>query len=108
MNYLLRPQGNLDLQGGSLLHQKATSIIPKGTNSCWIIDLSYVKDINNFGLTALVAVRRIARQKGCRLYLFNLKGSLRWIFEITGFDREFEILEGTEAVLKSGWQLLLC
>ena len=107
MNYLLRPQGNLDLKGGSLLHQKATSL-PKGANSCWIIDLDSVKDINNFGLTALVAVRRIARQKGCRLYLLNLKGSLRWIFEITGFDGEFDILDGNESVLKSGCQLLLC
>lgn len=108
MTYLIRPQRDLDLQGASLLQQKAASLLSKEANCCWIIDMIQVKDINHFGLTTLVSVRKIARKRGCRVYLLNVKDSLRWIFEVTGFDQEFEILESGEAVLPSGTRLLLC
>lgn len=106
---LLRPQRDLDLKGGSLLHQKVSNLLSEGVrNHCWIIDMSRVKTVNNFGLMTLMAIRKMAFKHGCELYLFNLQEELEIIFEVTGFDREFIFLENDHVLLQSNPPLVLC
>ena len=105
---LLRPQGNLDLKGSYRLKQIADKLIYKSPKCYWIIDMALVNKINNFGLTTLIIVRKIAHQRGCKLYLLNLQDEIQLIFQLTGFDREFEILENEESIKALKPKLLLC
>jgi anti-sigma B factor antagonist len=108
MNILLRPQRNLDIKGASVLQQKVSSLMPVPENSAWVIDLVEVSEIDHFGLTALVEIRRAVRQSQCRLYLFNLKQPVRSILEIAGLDKEFEIIDRLDAAFSSKIRLVLC
>ncbi|MBE9116990.1 STAS domain-containing protein [Lusitaniella coriacea LEGE 07157] len=108
MNIVLRPQRDLDIKGASILQQKVFGLLPVQEESCWVIDMVQVNFINHFGLTSLIAVRQAARQYGCRLYLLNLKQPVLFMLEITGLDKEFEILESLDAAFNSKIRLLLC
>ncbi|MDY7015424.1 MAG: STAS domain-containing protein [Cyanobacteriota bacterium] len=108
MNVLLRPQRNLDIKGASVLQQKVESLLPIAENASWAIDLIEVNAIDHYGLTALVEIRKKARENGCRLYLFNLKQPVRDLLEITGLDKEFKILESLDIAFSSKIRLVLC
>ena len=108
MNILLRPQRNLDIKGASVLQQKVDSLLTNTKNSTWAIDLVEVNTIDHYGLTALVEIRKKARENGCRLYLFNLKQPVRELLEITGLEKEFKIVESLDAAFNSKIRLILC
>ena len=93
MTIIIRPQGDLDLKNSSLLQQQFARSLAKESVRCCAIDLEAVNFINNFGLMTLVSLQRLAREKGCRLYLLNLKESVKYIMEITGILMEFKILD---------------
>ncbi len=93
MTIVIRPQGDLDLKNSSLLQQQFARAIAEEPVRCYAIDLEAVNFINNFGLMTLVSLHRLAREKGCRLYLLNLKESVKYIMEITGILMEFKILD---------------
>ena len=79
---LFRPQGNLDLKGSYRLKQIVDKIILQSQNLYWIIDLAFVNQINNFVLTTLVVVRKIAQTRGCKLYLLNLQDDIQVVFQM--------------------------
>jgi anti-sigma B factor antagonist len=95
MMIVLRPQGNLDLVGAATLQQKVERVanFAAVTQKTWVIDLARVNGINHFGLTALVAARRYAKDKGCRLFLRNLKPPVQLMLEIAQLNQDFEILD---------------
>lgn len=94
MAIVLRPQGKLDLIGSATLQQKLERVanISSGTAQMWIVDLAEVNFINHYGLTTLMAARRLAREKGCRLFLSNIKPPIQLMLEIAQISQEFEIL----------------
>ena len=105
---LFRPQGNLDLKGSCRLKQIVDKIILQSQNLYWIIDLAFVNQINNFGLTTLVVVHKIAKTRGCKLYLLNLQDDLEVVFQITGLDQKFNVLEDEKLIGLFKPKLLLC
>ncbi len=105
---LFRPQGNLDLKGSYRLKQIVDKLIYKNRNCYWIIDMALVNKVNNFGLNTLIIVRKLAHQRGCKLYLLNLQDEIQLIFQLTGFDGQFEILENEESISSLKPKLLLC
>lgn len=107
-NVVLRPQRNLDIRGASMLQQRVFNLLPPPENSLWVIDLVEVSSINHFGLTALMAVRRSARQHRCKVYLFNVKQPVRYMLEITELDQKFEYLDNIDDVFDQKIRLLLC
>ncbi|MBD2579946.1 STAS domain-containing protein [Oscillatoria sp. FACHB-1406] len=108
MNILLRPQRNLDIKGASLLQQKILNLMPIPEHSVWVIDLIEVNTIDHFGLTALVAIRKVARQHQCRLFLLNMKPSVRSMLEITELDLEFDEIDSLEYAFDAKIHLVLC
>lgn len=105
---LFRPQGNLDLKRSYRLKQIVDQLIYKTPNCYWIVDMALVNKVNSFGLTTLIVVRKLAQKRGCRLYLLNLQDEIQLIFHLTGFDREFQILENEESLGPLKPKLLLC
>ncbi|MGB3513796.1 MAG: STAS domain-containing protein [Microcoleaceae cyanobacterium] len=105
---LFRPQGNLDLKGSYRLKQIVDRLIYKTQNCYWIIDMALVNKVNNFGLTTLILIRKLAHQRGCRLYLLNLQDEIQLLFQLTGLDKEFKILENEESMKGLKPKLLLC
>lgn len=105
MAIVLRPQGKLDLIGSATLQQKLERVanISSGTSQMWIVDLAEVNFINHFGLTTLMAARRLARDKGCRLFLSNIKPPIQLMLEIAQISQEFEIVPSqTNIVAETG------
>lgn len=93
MTIVIRPEGDLDLKNSSLLQQQFARSLAEESVRCCTIDLEAVNFINNFGLMTLISVGRLAKENGCRLYLLNLKESVKYIMEVTGVDRQFKILD---------------
>jgi len=108
MNIVLRPQRDLDIRGASLLQQKVYSLIPVPEQSVWVIDLVQVDRIDHFGLTALMAIRRVACKYRCRLYLLNLKLEVSYMLEIAELADEFQTIESLDGAFSSGLRVLLC
>ncbi len=93
MTMVIRPEGDLDLKNSSLLQQQFARSLAEESLRCCAIDLEAVNFINNFGLMTLTSLRHLAKENGCRLYLLNLKESVKYIMEVTGVHREFKILD---------------
>lgn len=77
-------------------------------NSAWVLDLVEVNTIDHYGLTALVEIRKKARENGCRLYLFNVKQPVRELLKITSLEEEFKTIDSLEEVFRSKIRLVLC
>ncbi len=93
MAIVLRPKGKLDLVGSTTLQQKTEKIAAiSNKQKLWVIDLDGVNDINHFGLTTLVALRRLANDQGCRLFLRNLNPNVQSMLDIAYLSEEFDIL----------------
>ncbi|NES86715.1 MAG: STAS domain-containing protein [Moorea sp. SIO2B7] len=99
MMIVIRPQSKLDLVGATTLQQKVERVanLASASQKTWVIDLERVNFINHFGLTALVNARRYASEKGCHLFLRNLKAPVELMLEIAQLNQEFEVLDNNEA-----------
>lgn len=96
--YVLKPQGRLDLHGGTLLQQELKSLA-RDDYPLWIIDLEGIDFIDTAGLGSLISGLNLSRQHQCRLVLCNLQAAAKLIFEITQLDRVFEIFDSYDSFL---------
>jgi anti-anti-sigma factor len=109
MNFILRPQTDLDINGASILQQtlltwvETTSIPPQ---SYWIIDLSQVNAIDRFGLFILAELHRLAVQKQCHLRLCNLNLPVRSMLSAIALKQKFKIWEQTNSPVLPDFQEL--
>ncbi len=89
MPIVLRPKGKLDLLGAATLQHKLERLANIGSSSqkIWIFDLSKINFINHFGLTTLVMARRMAKEKGSRLFLRNLQPQVELMLEIAELNQ---------------------
>jgi anti-anti-sigma factor len=101
MAIVLRPKGKLDLVGSTTLQQKFEKVANLASNNqkLWVIDLDQVNEVNHFGLTTLVSLRRLATEKGCRLFLRNLNPLVQSMLEIAYLSEEFDILPPDSTVV---------
>jgi len=115
MNIVLRPQGDLDIQGASQMREQLLKFMETSSpqsRSYWVVDLSLVNEIDHFGLFALVELRQLACQHRCHLRLCNLKRQIAALFEIAELNNRLRIWDRqkmeqrAKAIAKS--RLLLC
>jgi anti-sigma B factor antagonist len=100
MAIVLRPKGKLDLVGSTSLQQKIDQVVTvSNSQKLWVIDLDGVNEVNHFGLTTLVALRRLAANKGCRLFLRNLNPNVQSMLDIAHLSEEFDILPPDSAIV---------
>jgi anti-sigma B factor antagonist len=96
----IAPQGRLDAAGARPLEAELARHIAAG-QVLLLIDLEKTRYISSDGLRALLAAQKQAKKLGGALKLCCLSRRLVEIFEMSGFDRVFEIFEDREAAEKS-------
>lgn len=94
---ILQPPPRLDAVTGRLFYEKIAELV-ESTKGVWVVDMTDVVFVDSRGLLSLVGGLRLAREEGCRFVLFNVKPTVRLIFEITQLDRVFEICDGWEVL----------
>ncbi len=95
---LFKPEGRIDLPGGTILGEKMAQVVPQSTQ-LWIIDLASVDFMDSAGLVSLIKGLKLARQSGCRLVICNVPTPVRLILELTQLDSVFEIFHTYEDIL---------
>ncbi len=97
---LLTPEGRLDAAGARPLETDLRKHIEAGEVDL-LVDLENTRYISSDGLRALLAAQKQAKKQGGALKLCCLNRRLVDIFEMSGFDRVFEIFENREQAEKS-------
>jgi anti-sigma B factor antagonist len=96
----LTPEGRLDAAGARPLEADLKKHIEAGEVDI-LVDLENTRYISSDGLRALLAAQKQAKKRGGALKLCCLNRRLVDIFEMSGFDRVFEIFENREQAEKS-------
>jgi len=94
---LFKPEGRIDLPGGTALSERMAAVVPE-RNQLWVIDLAKVDFMDSSGLVSLVKGLKSARQSGCRLVLCNVQAPVRLVLELTQLDSVFEIFNAYEDI----------
>ena len=97
---IITPQGRLDAAGARPLETELKQHIAAGAVDI-LLDLEHTRYISSDGLRALLAAQKLAKKRGGALKLCCLNRRLTEIFEISGFDRVFEIFETRERAEQS-------
>jgi anti-sigma B factor antagonist len=97
---VLSPQGRLDAAGAPPLEAALKEQIDAGKLHL-VVTLENTQYISSNGLRALLAAQRLAQTHGGALKLCCLSPRLTEIFEMSGFDKVFEIFETREQAEKS-------
>ena len=88
----LRLLGELDLGSAKELEAALRDAEAQASESV-VVDLSRLDFIDSTGLSALVAADRRLRETGLRLALVPGPRPVQRVFEITGLDRRFELVD---------------
>ncbi|MBD2625513.1 STAS domain-containing protein [Trichormus variabilis] len=94
---LFKPQGSIDLEGGTALSEQMARVNPQ-SQQLWVIDLAEVDFMDSCGLVPLVKGLKAVRDTGCRLVLCNVQAPVRLILELTHLDSVFEIFNSYEDI----------
>lgn len=97
---VLTPQGRLDATGAPPLAAELKQHLAAGHINL-IVDLKDTRYISSNGLRTLLIAMRDAKKKGGMLKLCCLRPRLMEIFEMSGFDRVFEIFATRDEAEKS-------
>ena len=88
---VLTPRGRLDAAGARPLEEELKRHLAAG-HIHLIVDLNETRYISSNGLRTLLMAMREAEKRGGKLKLCCLSPRLVEIFEMSGFDRVFEIV----------------
>jgi len=98
MAVVLQLKGRLDLVGAAKLQQYVERYLlsKQSPIDTWVLDLSAIEFVGHAGLRLLVALRRLAQQRGSRLVLRHPTAAVRSILEVALLGNEFELWLGEE------------
>jgi anti-sigma B factor antagonist len=97
---VITPQGRLDAAGAPPLEAELKQHIDAGEVRL-LVNLEGTRYISSNGLRTLLAAQKQAKVRGGALKLCCLSPRLVEIFEMSGFDRVFEIFQNREQAEKS-------
>ena len=89
---VLALQGRLDANSSSQAEERLKTILARGENRL-ALDLSQVDYISSAGLQVLLKLLREIDSREGRLVLCSLSQYVREIFDLTGFNAIFTVLE---------------
>ncbi len=79
------PRGRLDTLTAPLLEKELAE------HADCILDLAGVEYISSMGLRAIMVAAKRSRENGLNFVLCGLRGDVKEVFEISGFDKLLEI-----------------
>ncbi|OGX16782.1 MAG: hypothetical protein A3K83_04665 [Omnitrophica WOR_2 bacterium RBG_13_44_8b] len=92
--------GEINVTNSAKLPDECAKLIGQGLNKV-LVDFEKVIFIDSSGLAALIEMLKLLKQKNGTLALSNVNKQIKGIFQITKFDKVFDIYENREAALKS-------
>ena len=98
---VVRLEGNLDT-GTSAGAQKYVSDLIDGGASKILLDFSGVGFVSSAGLRVLLTIAKDLKKIGGSFRIFALNGTVKEVFEITGFDKILEV-RSSEADAMAGF-----
>ncbi|HPL62250.1 MAG: STAS domain-containing protein [Syntrophales bacterium] len=92
-------QGRMDAVTAPDFDQCLEKFLQEGEKK-FVIDFSGLEYISSAGLQSLLKTAKQLENTGGLLHLSNLRGSVRDVFEISGFDSIFRIFPSKEVALE--------
>ena len=89
---IVAPAGDIDVHTAPSLRDCLTSVLEAGAREL-VVDLHDTTFIDSTGLGVLVGALKRARQAGGDLVLCAPRRSIAKVFEVTGMDKTFEVLD---------------
>ncbi|NEZ59074.1 anti-sigma factor antagonist [Leptolyngbyaceae cyanobacterium CCMR0081] len=93
-------KGIVDTANSSTIKNQITDIVNTGVSTI-LIDCTDITFMNSAGLSTLVMLLKLSKQKGIRLCLCSIQDQVELLFNSTGMDRVFEIFEDTHAFFQT-------
>lgn len=80
-------------------YEKALNELIAAGETAFVVDFQGLEYISSAGLRALLATAKQLKTKGGQIRLANLAGTVREVFEISGFGSIFQINDSVTAAL---------
>lgn len=94
---VLKPQGHLNASNAAEFQNQLIKAVASSGHSILLVDMEQVESLDSAGLMALVSALSLAQRLERRLSLCSVSPPIRIIFELTGLDRVFEMVENRAA-----------
>ena len=92
-------KGRMDAVTAPEFEKNLSDLIAKGENN-FLLNFDGLEYISSAGLRAILATAKKLKEKGGKILLTGLKGSVDEVFKIAGFHSIFKVFESEEAGLK--------
>ncbi|AFY68150.1 STAS domain-containing protein [Geitlerinema sp. PCC 7407] len=93
---VVQPAGILDSTQVNSFRQAVSDALAEQPDVV-LIELKDVSFIDSSGLGALVAVLKMTRSRGKKLFVCSANAQIKMLFELTSMDRVFESFESRQA-----------
>jgi len=97
---VLTLEGEINITNSAKLSEDCAKLINQGINKI-LVDFEKVTFIDSSGLAALMEMVKLLKGKKGALALSNVNKQIKGIFEITKFNKVFDIYENREAALRA-------
>jgi anti-anti-sigma factor len=99
---VVRPESRIDSSNAAAFESRCAALIAEGPRKV-VIDFSGVDYISSAGLRVLLVAAKSARSQGGALTLCGLRGGVREVIEVSGFDTLLGVHDGVnEAAMALG------
>jgi anti-anti-sigma factor len=96
---VLSVSGRLDPQGGKDFKDAMTALSDSHPSSDVIVDVEHLEYMASAGFRELFMVGRKLDRAGARLVVSSLRGEVKRVFELAGFDTAYRIFDTREAAV---------
>ena len=96
---VISAQGRMDAVSAPDFDNFLEKLLSTGETN-FIIDCKHLEYISSAGLQSILKAAKKLETTGGRILLCNLRGAVKDVFEISGFDSIFEIYDSSEAALE--------
>ncbi len=90
--WIIKPAGEIDIYTSPKLKNDILVKIEDNPANI-LIDGDRLDYIDSTGLGALISIYKVVREKGFKIYIENIKPTIRKLFDITDLDQIFIIKE---------------
>lgn len=83
------------------LEEKLNNFITDESANCFIINFNNLEYISSAGLRVIISIEKKLRPTNGKMLISNLRGTVKDVFEISGFLSIFKIFDTEEEALKN-------